>query len=288
MLKGIDVSEHQGIINWDKVKQHIDYAILRIGYGDNIYTQDDKYFKRNADECTRLNIPFGVYIYSYAQSTQQALSEAQHVLRLIKDYKLSYPVYYDLEDVSQANLFTDVIASYAKTFCNEIEKNGYYVGVYANTSWWNFKLINPIFDNYTKWVAQYAPSCTYSKPHDMWQYASDEKIEGINGNVDVNYSYKDFPLIINKQEVRKPMVKGVVIYKNDTEYPYAIQMARKLGYVVAWSGTSLDYSVFDPNNIWGIGGDKGSYTSYLLDSHFISGANREETLAKYSEIMESL
>ena len=80
-LRVIDVSEHQGTINWDAVKGHIDGAILRCGYGDNIASQDDKQWKRNADECTRLGIPFGVYIYSYATSDAQAKSEAEHVLR---------------------------------------------------------------------------------------------------------------------------------------------------------------------------------------------------------------
>lgn len=77
-LRVIDVSEHQGTINWDAVKGHIDGAILRCGYGDNIASQDDKQWKRNADECTRLGIPFGVYIYSYATSDAQAKSQ-QHL-----------------------------------------------------------------------------------------------------------------------------------------------------------------------------------------------------------------
>lgn len=111
-LRVIDVSEHQGTINWDAVKGHIDGAILRCGYGDNIASQDDKQWKRNADECTRLGIPFGVYIYSYATSDAQARSEAEHVLRLISGYKLSYPIYLDLEQagtetgaIQRANIF---------------------------------------------------------------------------------------------------------------------------------------------------------------------------------------
>ena len=85
----IDVSEHQGKIDWEKVKPQIDGAILRCGYGSDYTNQDDEQFKRNADECTRLGIPFGVYLYSYADSIEKAKSEAAHVLRLIKGYKLS-------------------------------------------------------------------------------------------------------------------------------------------------------------------------------------------------------
>ena len=114
--KIIDVSVFQGVIDWEKVKPHIDGAILRCGYGMDQQDQDDKQFKRNADECTRLGIPFGVYIYSYATSIEKAKSEAAHVLRLIKGYKLSYPVYLDLEEsgtqsgaVERANVFGDII-----------------------------------------------------------------------------------------------------------------------------------------------------------------------------------
>ena len=112
----IDVSEHQGKIDWEKVMPHIDGAILRCGYGGNYEDQDDSQFFRNADECTRLGIPFGVYLYSYAKSIQAAQYEADHVLRLIKPYKLSYPVYLDLEEsgtsegaVERAIVFGDII-----------------------------------------------------------------------------------------------------------------------------------------------------------------------------------
>ena len=97
VANGIDVSQHQGIIDWEKVKNHIDFAIIRCGYGQDIPGQDDRMFKRNADECTRLNIPFGVYLYSYAKNETEALSEAKHVLRLIEGYQMAYPIYLDLE-----------------------------------------------------------------------------------------------------------------------------------------------------------------------------------------------
>ena len=144
----IDVSEHQGQIDWEKVKPHIEGAILRCGYGSNIAEQDDGQWKRNADECTRLGIPFGVYIYSYADSVEKAKSEAEHVLRLVKGYKLSYPIYLDLEEngtqkgaIERANIFGDII-----------EKAGYWCGVYANLNWWENYLVG--LERFTKWVAQ--------------------------------------------------------------------------------------------------------------------------------------
>lgn len=198
MLKLIDVSEHQGKINWDKVKPQIDGAILRCGYGMDIEKQDDTYFKRNADECTRLGIPFGVYLYSYADNNEKAKSEAAHVLRLVKGYKLSYPVYLDLEEsgtqngaIERANIFGDII-----------EKAGYWCGVYANLNWWNSYLVG--LERFTKWVAQYNKTCDYKGAHlDIWQYSSKGKVDGIGGNVDMNECYRNLPDEIHG----KPIVK---------------------------------------------------------------------------------
>lgn len=204
--KIIDVSSYQRNIDWEKVKPHIDGAILRCGYGSNFESQDDSYFKRNADECTRLGIPFGVYLYSYARNNEQAKSEAEHVLRVIKGYKLSYPVYLDLEEdgtqsgaVERAIIFGDII-----------EKAGYWCGIYANLNWWRNYLKDGL-ERFTKWVAQYNEVCTFEGTNlDIWQYSSKGKIEGIYGNVDMNKCYRDFPAEIlngNKPVEAKPVEK---------------------------------------------------------------------------------
>lgn len=185
----IDVSEHQGQINWDQVKTTgVEGVILRCGFGDNIASQDDKYWKRNADECTRLGIPFGTYIYSYATSMAQAESEAQHVLRLVKGYKLSYPIYLDLEEAgTQAGA-----VERAKRFGDIIEAAGYWCGIYANLNWWNNYL--PGLDRFTKWIAQYNSKCDYTGANkDIWQYSSTGRVAGIAGDVDMNECYRDFP-----------------------------------------------------------------------------------------------
>ena len=198
MKKLIDVSTHQGVIDWEKAKPHIDGAILRCGYGSDIEKQDDAQFKRNADECTRLGIPFGVYIYSYADSIEKAKSEAAHVLRLIKGYKLSYPVYLDLEEsktipgmVDRANAFGDII-----------EAAGYWCGVYSSLYWWNTHLKG--LDRFTKWVAQWNKTCDYKGSSlDMWQYTDSGKIDGIRGGVDMNECYRDFSTEIQNAKPEK-------------------------------------------------------------------------------------
>lgn len=236
-LRGIDVSHHQGTVDWDKVKNQIDYAILSVGYGDNITSQDDKQFHRNAKECTRLGIPFGVYIYSYSMNLNQSKSEAEHVLRMIKGYKLDYPVYYDLEDAGTTGKCSNkLIADMTEVFCNSIEKAGYWAGIYANTSWFNNKLTDNRFNNWVKWVAQYNTTCTYKGKHDMWQYASDGRVSGISGNVDMNYCYVDYPNLINyKNNVSIPQVKEeydmdkIVVYYGDADVFSAIPVSQKYG-----------------------------------------------------------
>lgn len=191
--KIIDVSEHQGKIDWAKVKSQIDGVILRCGYGDDISTQDDKYFTYNLAECERLNIPHGVYLYSYATSTSQAHSELKHILRLIQGHKFQLPIYVDVEQPG-----TETFANTAcKIICDGLIQNGFKTGVYANLNWWNNYL--PSLTKYDRWVAQYNTKCEYKKEYSMWQYTDKGKVNGISTNVDMNYFYGEF-INMNKQD----------------------------------------------------------------------------------------
>ena len=142
------------------------------------YTHLDVY-KRQATECERLGIPYGVYLYSYATNTSRASSEADHVLRLLKGRSPSYPVYYDMEDNStlpyRAN-FDDI----AKTFCNKISNAGYAVGVYSSLNWWNNYLTASCFDNWHKWVAQWYTTCQYEGEFSLWQYTSSGSVSAVS------------------------------------------------------------------------------------------------------------
>lgn len=196
----IDVSEHQGVIDWEKAMYHIDGAILRCGYGSDYEHQDDEQFRRNADECTRLGIPFGVYIYSYAKTIEGIKSEAAHALRMVKPYKLAYPVYLDLEEPG----LEEGAVIRARVFGDIIEKGGYWCGVYANLNWWENHLVG--LERFTKWVAQYYKECEYTGANlDICQYTSKGSIPGISGNVDVNECYRDFPAEILGETTRDPV-----------------------------------------------------------------------------------
>ncbi|WP_346960990.1 GH25 family lysozyme [Faecalicatena contorta] len=192
--KGIDVSEHQGKIDWEKVKAAgIDFAILRCGYGNDESYQDDGQWARNVSECERLGIPYGVYIYSYATNLNMAKSEAAHVLRLLKGHTPSYPVYLDMEDRTTEGVGTKMLGSIAKTFCDTISNAGYKTGIYANLDWWSRLLTDAVFNNssWSKWVAQYNTTCDYGGSYDIWQCTSSGKVNGINGNVDLNFWMDD-------------------------------------------------------------------------------------------------
>ena len=191
LRRGIDVSEQQGEIDWEKGKaDDVSFAIIRCGYGSNREEYDDKYWEINADACTRLGIPFGVYFYSYADDVEDAVSEAEHVIRLLEGYDLDYPVYYDLEDENYVGkLSNSEILELSQIFYNMLSDAGYEVGFYANKYWWNTKLTDSWYDQHPRWVAQYNYQCDYAKNYDMWQATPTGKIDGISTNVDINFDY---------------------------------------------------------------------------------------------------
>lgn len=190
--KGIDVSKYQGNIDYKKVKESgIQFVIIRIGYG--MYeNQKDPKFEDNYLNAVNNKIPVGIYFYSYAKNVQEARSEARLVLKWLDKKELNLPVYYDIEDKSQTNLGKTNLTNMCVAFCDEIEKAGYWAGIYANKYWLTSLLDASILEKkYTIWVAQYNTVNTYQGKYDMWQYTSSGKVNGIEGNVDINILYKN-------------------------------------------------------------------------------------------------
>ena len=197
-IMGIDVSAHNGKIDWEKVKKEgINFVIIRCGFGQDRESQDDKYFEYNISECERLGIPYGVYLYSYALDENSAISEAEHVLRLIEGHNPEYGIWLDMEDADgykQENGMpsNETLINICVTFVEKIKEKGYKdVGIYASLYWWNNQLNNPKLDMYDKWIAQWNDSCTYKKDFVMWQYTSQGRVDGINTNVDMNRYYRN-------------------------------------------------------------------------------------------------
>ena len=213
--KGIDVSEFQGKIDWEKVKNSgVEFAILRCGYGMDFSNQDDVEYERNANECERLGIPYGVYLMSYANTVEKARSEAKHVLRLIEGRKISLGVWHDIEDNGTSGAINkETLTNIINTFCNTIKNAGYKVGVYANLNWLENKIEKTIKDNYDIWVAQYYSKCEYEGKYIMWQHTSSGKVNGISTNVDMNILYEDLP-VINNNNNNNPKTNNSEIVKS--------------------------------------------------------------------------
>lgn len=200
MLKGIDVSNANGRVDWDKLKGNIDFAILRCGIGSDIVNQDDNQWARNVAECNRIGIPWGAYLYSYATSVTEAESEAAHALRLLKGLKPAYPVYIDMEDADgyktkRGGISKQMATDICRIFCERVTAAGYTAGVYANKDWAVNRLDMAQLAAWTFWLAQYNDKVTYTGKYDMWQYSSNGTMPGISGRVDLNYCYKDFATV---------------------------------------------------------------------------------------------
>ena len=202
---GIDVSYHNGTINWEKVKNSgVSFAIIRCGYGSDFTSQDDKQFLNNVKGAQENGIDIGIYLYSYAMNLtgndSSATSEAEHVLRLLnkaglEPEDLAYPVFYDLEESKQLDLGAKKLGDLATTFCDAISAEGYEVGIYSNLNWWTNYLTDSAFDNsdWHKWAARYPGSnkATDSGVPDteIWQFSDCGNVDGVSGNVDMNFDY---------------------------------------------------------------------------------------------------
>lgn len=191
---GIDVSQHQGIINWEIVKGHIDFAILRLGWigNKNNHTLDNQ-FERNYSECKRLGIPVGVYVYCYSSNEEAAKSGANWTVEKLKNKNLDLPVYIDMEDASIKGQGKNVLTNICIAFNSIIEASGKWAGVYANLDWFRNYLNNDeIKRRYTTWIAHYGVDQNkYEGQYDVLQYASTGRVTGISGNCDVNIMYRD-------------------------------------------------------------------------------------------------
>ena len=195
-VKVIDVSYYQGVIDWDKFAKESDCygVILRIGY----YQTMDKKFERNISEIKRLNIAYGIYLFSYATTLNGALKETNFTINMIDKYNLdpTLGIYYDIESWSTKNSNSNNISKQRYDEITQLYVNGvsnhisykYKVKVYSGR-WYAMNRLGPISKSYVDWVAEYNSTCKYDGSYSMWQYTSKGKVPGINTNVDISYLY---------------------------------------------------------------------------------------------------
>ena len=194
MKKGIDVSHYQKKIDWAKAKKVVEFSILKIGEG-RYSNQKDEYFERNYSECKRLGIPVGVYSYAYAQSVSEAKEEAKRVIEWLQGRDLDLPVYYDMENANMQKLGKNQLTEIAIAFCHEIEKAGYWAGIYANLYWYSNLLdTEKLRKMFTLWIAHVDNTYSQNKYdglYDMFQYSWKGQVDGIIASVDMNVMYRD-------------------------------------------------------------------------------------------------
>ena len=191
LRRGIDVSRWQGDVNWSQVAaDDVSFVML----GTRSKGEIDPYFHKNIQEAAKAGVQIGAYIYSLATTPEMAVEEANFVLNLIREYPVSYPIAFDMEDEVQKVLSKEQLAQIANAFCSTISDAGYYPIIYANEYWLNNHLDMSLM-NYPVWVARYSVKPTYNSPV-MWQATSTGSVKGINGNVDIDFQFRDFSDVI--------------------------------------------------------------------------------------------
>ena len=203
---GIDVSEHQNMVNFYQMTQSnkLDFMIARVGWYSESQgkLQIDTQFERNYKLAKQYKIPLGTYLYSYATNVQEAKNEANALVKYLKEKNMSFelPVFYDMEDKAQNGASKDTKTQMCIEFCEILKKAGYKVGIYSSKNWLtNYIDLNKIPDDYNIWVASYGTNdglpqenVKFPGNHDIWQYTSTGKIDGISTNVDFNICYKKY------------------------------------------------------------------------------------------------
>ena len=196
-ILGIDVSTWNGNIDWNKVKNSgVSYVIIRTGFRGSTQGAlvEDNKFRQNIQGATNAGLKVGVYFFSQAINEVEAVEEASMVLSQVKGYKLTYPVFIDVEPSGGR---ADGLSSGDRTkvinaFCQTIQNGGLRAGVYANKTWLSQKMNVSALSGYKIWLAQYNSKVTYTGRYDMWQYSEKGKVAGISGNVDMNLSYLSY------------------------------------------------------------------------------------------------
>lgn len=193
MKTGVSISEEQGKIDWEQVKNAgIDYAMLCCGAGTGSEVKEDEFFRTNAEACMKYQIPFGVYLYSRAKELEQAYREAEGTLKILEAYSPDYPVMLWLEDCDTTLMLKrETIGDIAQLYCEKMMQGGYIPGIYANKYWFTNLLTDRRFNRWFRWVKQHYKECTYAGAYQMWQYTSDARIQGIQGPVKLSECYMD-------------------------------------------------------------------------------------------------
>ena len=207
--KGVDISEFNGNVDMNQLKkQGYDFVIIRLGYGSDQTDQDDNMFETNVKKAEAAGLDWGAYIYSYALTVNEAKSEANHTLRMLRGKQPTMPIAFDWEDDNYKQRYgmpsNATVREIARTYVNTIYNAGYYPMIYTGYYWLKGAFDDDtLFEHCDIWLAQWSTKYDYhDRPLGMWQYGGETNyiesptISGLSGIFDKNYSYKNYPMII--------------------------------------------------------------------------------------------
>lgn len=299
-LVGVDVSKYNGYPDWKKAKQSgVQFAILRLGsgYGGGYV---DKTFEYNYRECKKAGIGVGVYVASYLNIG----AEIDMTLKALKGKQLEYPVYFDIEDFSLngRRYSNKQLTDYTARFCSEVERAGYYVGIYSNKAFLDGRLYWERIKKYDIWIAHWSKGVNYAGKYGMHQYTNQGQWRGIpstgEGGVDTNWCFVDYPNLMKKLGLngyKKPKaevkgltkmeeeklldeIKQTVVTYEDRDYDKAVRIAKQHRAVLVPAELNMDFGRMkrSKDTIIGIGSSTGKisgkdygitgYCDYLVSS----------------------
>lgn len=202
-VDGIDVSVYQGEIDYRKLRDESanQFVIIRAGFGRQLY-QEDKRFQSNYNGAKAAGIPVGAYWYSYANSAETARIEANVCAQVLGNRQFEYPIAFDIEEPSVLALGKTKVGEIINAFCSELESKGYFVTVYCSRYYFENAVPSSITQRYDTWLAEWkVAKPKYTGPFGIWQYGSVFDCPGIDAEVDVDYSYRDYPAIIKEKHL---------------------------------------------------------------------------------------
>lgn len=231
--KGIDISKHNGNINFAKVKAAgIDFVIIRAGYGKSV-SQKDPMFETYYKEAKNAGLDVGAYWFSYSLSPDISKIEAECCVECIKGKKFEYPIYLDLETDERSKYYPfdtgrQNCSKMVDTFCQHLETAGYFAGLYISRSPLQTHITDRIARRYALWIAEYNTKCNYTGSYGMWQHTPSGRVDGINGNVDLDVCYVGYPNTIKKAKLNGYKDKKYRIEVGDFDEVRALEEFEKL------------------------------------------------------------
>lgn len=310
-LVGVDVSKYNGYPDWKKAKANgVQFAILRLGsgYGDGYV---DKTFEYNYRACKKAGIGVGVYVASYLNIS----SEIDMTLKVLKGKQLEYPVYFDIEDFSlNGRSYTNTqLTNYTVRYCSEVERAGYYVGIYSNKAFLDSRLYWGRIKKYDIWIAHWNKNVNYNGKYGMHQYTNQGQWKGIpstgEGGVDTNWCFVDYPSLmkklgINGYKKQKAEVKGLskmeeeklldqikqtVVTYEAKDYELAVKIAKQHKAILVPAELNMDFGRMkrSKDTIIGIGSSTGKisgkdygitgYCDYLVSADKVDEFLKDRT-----------